>query len=412
MNNELISIFDAIRNAYHKIINSTNLGFLVKIFLASYGILALAIIPIMIAMSVGMMGLGFMGALDESTTPITLQKLYESNQDEDTFSFLPEPFGTVEGNQAVLGTDVTQDIMAPIDEGALPPVEDYEDFYNVDPAEYYNPENYKPDVMPVPPFNRVVSPNGSPEDFRAPYTQDDPFGFIAENPVFLLFMLLFVPVVAIGVSYLGSVTYLAAKSVQTGNEVRVMQLLRNAKNYLWKYLVLMFLLQLVFMLVGVPTLIFVIVGALLGDLATGLFVFLGILYAIGALSFVAIKTMFAIYVLFHEDKGAVDSIKESFELTKGYFWNLFGKGFVYVLFSMFIIMPIFFFVGNQYLLGGAGGFLIGMFTILVMYEIYLDLKRLGGAVSTGEVSTSAASDDKSKDEGEDGGDKPAEDDLK
>jgi hypothetical protein len=363
MNKELISIFDAIRNAFHKIINSTNFGFLVKTFLAVYGIIAVIVTPVMLFIFLISIIAGFMGEVREPEMPLPMERSHNF-ENAVLFSFLPQPFGKTVTNRAVLGTDVAIDYEAPSDEGALPDPEDYMEFYNEDPAEYYNPENYIPAPIPVPPGDRVISPNPGPGDFRAPTPYPtDPFEYIKDNPVFLFALVFFLPVVVVVISYMGSVTYLAAKSVQTGNEVRVTHLLRNAKKYIWNYFLLMLFLQLLFMLVGLPTLIFVTIGVLTGEAGTVLMVFLGILYAFCSLSFVGIKTMFAIYELFHEDKNAVDAIKTSFELTKGY-------------------LPIFFFIGNQYILGGAGGFLIGMFTILVMYEIYLDLKRIKGEVAT------------------------------
>jgi hypothetical protein len=410
MNKELISIFDAIRNSYHKLINSNNFGFLIKTFLACYGMIAIVMVPFLVIVLLISVVAGIFGFAND----MPFEKRDRDFMLDGKLNFLPEPFGKTARNSAVLGISTTQEdtdldtmppadsyegddtngFAAPVDDGALP--EDY------DPTDYYNPQDYQPIPMPIHGVNRIISPNPSPDDFRAPLPPN-PFESLVGNTVFLLAFLIMLPIMLFVLSYIGAVNYLAAKSVQTENEVRITQLLRDAKRYMLRFLGLQALLQLLFLLVGLPTLIFVLLGILVGDLGLAFLVFLGILYATCALTFVGVKSMFATYVLFHEDKGAVDSIKESFEMTKGYFWNLLGKGIVYILFSLFVVIPIFFLLGNQYTLGGAGSFLIGMFSILVIYEIYLDLKRLKG-----EVSTEAAFDSKVEPKIE----APAGDDLK
>lgn len=57
----------------------------------------------------------------------------------------------------------------------------------------------------------------------------------------------------------------------------------------------------------------------------------------------AVRLMFALFIVIDEEKGIIESIKESWNITKGNFWKIFWKTFLIELFM--VIGFLLFFVG-------------------------------------------------------------------
>jgi hypothetical protein len=149
------------------------------------------------------------------------------------------------------------------------------------------------------------------------------------------------------------------------------------------------LVVLFFILVGAPTMVRVIVGAM---------AFLVLCYAVG-------KIILAAVVLIVEDKGAPESLRRSWTLTAGYWWHV----AIILTVLVIVIVAVFLFIGiiagivaaGMGSTGGVSGLLIQGISLLgntlisplyaaVLVAIYHDLKlRKEGADLAGRVNALA-----------------------
>jgi len=82
--------------------------------------------------------------------------------------------------------------------------------------------------------------------------------------------------------------------------------------------------------------------------------------------YISARLMFAIYISIEKNQGARASIKESWDMTKGYGWKLFGKSF---LVGLFIALGfVLFFIGSFIT------YPIGMIVFAMMYREFLRMK--------------------------------------
>jgi uncharacterized membrane protein len=84
----------------------------------------------------------------------------------------------------------------------------------------------------------------------------------------------------------------------------------------------------------------------LGGLISGIFVVLGLLFLIIPGVIIAIRLTFVPYLLFDKNMKAMEAIKKSWELTKGYSWKIFGMVLLAILLVLIgiilLVLPVFF----------------------------------------------------------------------
>lgn len=143
--------------------------------------------------------------------------------------------------------------------------------------------------------------------------------YLGDVSMLILFILLFVGVLLLELLATISIIYY---SLYNKKRMSVRESLIGGKKYFWRYLGLILLMTLV--IIGIM-LIFVVssglfiipvIGILLGILV--------MLFAICWMFYLLIKWAFGSYLLVGENKGIVESLKESSKIVKGRWWNVFG----------------------------------------------------------------------------------------
>ena len=79
-----------------------------------------------------------------------------------------------------------------------------------------------------------------------------------------------------------------------------------------------------------------------------------------------------------ENLSVGDAMKKSKELTDGYKWQLFGKGFGYFFVTMLALIPLFVVMMT---LGAMASMLLNALTMLTMLVYANELKRIKGQTS-------------------------------
>ena len=160
------------------------------------------------------------------------------------------------------------------------------------------------------------------------------------GPKFILLSLAFIAMIFIGNWLYTSLIY---NSLYKKKKMSVGESLRGGKKYFWKFFGLMIIMLLVFSL-PVFVLMGIIAGIVFLTQASGigliiLFILLFSLILIGYFIFIiylGVKWLFSPYALIGENKGIIDSLKESSKLVKGKWWRTFG----YLILLVLIIIAI------------------------------------------------------------------------
>jgi len=120
----------------------------------------------------------------------------------------------------------------------------------------------------------------------------------------------------------------------------------------------------------IPVMFFVLTTGMITPLMLGLLIASIVCLIVGM--YFAIRLAFSLFISVDKNKGAVKSIKESWKMTKGNFWNIFGKMLVIGLFAI----------------SGFIGLIVGILitypmAMILMAMLYRDLQKIkeGGVIS-------------------------------
>lgn len=89
-------------------------------------------------------------------------------------------------------------------------------------------------------------------------------------------------------------------------------------------------------------------------------IFIGFIFLIVPGLYFAGRLMFASYIALEKNQNAVDSIKESWDITKGYSWKIFGKAFIIGLFILAGFIALF--------VGSFITYPVGMIVFVMLYR--------------------------------------------
>lgn len=135
------------------------------------------------------------------------------------------------------------------------------------------------------------------------------------------------------------------------------------------------------------------------SLLTLLIISIGLIFLILPGIWLAVSLMFGMYFIVLRGQGTIESLKSSFHLVKGRWWNTFGKLLFFGLLSLLLLIPILFF-----------SFVIGMFTegtvayalesvlmsfvsilsLIFMYLLFRELENTQGVQEISRVQSSEA----------------------
>jgi hypothetical protein len=140
--------------------------------------------------------------------------------------------------------------------------------------------------------------------------------------------------------WLLSIVYLSIYN-ETGG-MKGKQAIKDSLKYFWNYLGLTIILGLIFSAILMPFYAGLFISALLKNNAIGILIFIvcAIITLIPAVFF-GVKLLFSSFIMFKENIGIIESIKSSYELTKGKWLKTFGYLIVVSLIFSIIFLVIY-----------------------------------------------------------------------
>ncbi len=344
---KLISLKTGIKNAFGKLFDNTSLGYGIKAYIVGMLLMMVIMLP------VGIVTLLLGGILNPSYMPsaesITRQGFGEIVGDPTIEEQVveAEPTASPETQETPLLTPDGE----PYDPSDF--IQQMEEMENEIPEATipsesdWNPEEIA-DLYNNPDAQGLLSPNPMNE-LGEPYVTEMPQVKLGPS---LAMMALFALVAFMAMAFYSTLFTLIAVKMHNKDFVPMKALLTESLKKAPKFFALTLISSIA---IGLGYILLIIPGVIL-----------------------TICFMFAPYILLNENTGVFEALKKSRALVKGYKLALYGRGLLFAIIMLVLIVPLFFFM---YAMGQLIMPLFGLFTSLLILEFYDDLKSRQGELA-------------------------------